>query len=276
MRIARTLLAAVLLGVTVFPASAEIAPRSGPLDKRIRYVTYHKDDVIRVDASYGASTMIVFQEDEKIETLGAGDAMAWKVEPNKKGNILFVKPVEKNAAANLNVITTKRQYVFLLTADFRPVEKQVFKIVFRYPEDEADARLMAEAKERAAAPNLRTLDVANANSAYGYKGSSSNRPLTIFDDGKKTFFRFEGEVPAIYIVDALRNESLVNFRREAEYIVVDKVSFQWTLRNGDEATCIFNLRTGNIVEPTGLEPHRPKPLTSSRKATGGKPHALAQ
>ena len=34
----------------------------------------------------------------------------------------------------------------------------------------------------------------------------------------------------------------VNFRREGDFLVVDKVAHQWTLRNGDQATCVFNLR----------------------------------
>ena len=261
------------------PLAAETAPRSGPLDSRIRYVVYNKDDVVDIDASYGASTMIVFDDDERIETLGAGDALAWKVEPNHKGNVLFVKPVEKNASANLNVLTNKRSYVFLLRGDFRPVEKQVFKIVFRYPDEEADKSLMAEAQKRAAeAPNQKAFKAENANTAYGYKGSSVNKPLAVFDDGVKTWFRFDGDVPGIFIVDPDRNESLINSRREGAYIVVDKVNYQWTLRNGDEATCVFNLRLNNVNEPTGLEPYAPQRIGDAPKvasANGGS-NAIAK
>ena len=88
--------------------------------------------------------------------------------------------------------------------------------------------------------------------------TSANKPVAVFDDGTKTWFRFEGETPAIYIVDADRNESLVNFRTEGPYVVVDKVSPQWTLRNGQESTCIFNRRLTNVHEPNGLEPYAPQ------------------
>ena len=50
-------IAAILMFATF--AAAEEAPRSGPLDSRIRYVAYKADQVVRIDASYGASTMIV-------------------------------------------------------------------------------------------------------------------------------------------------------------------------------------------------------------------------
>ena len=271
-------LASAGLVFSAAPLSAEVNPRSGPRDGRIRYVWYHKDEVVAVNASFGASTMITFADDEKIETLGAGDALAWKIEPNKRGNILFVKPVEKNALANLNVITNKRSYVFMLKGEFRPLSAQVFSIVFRYPDSDADnAAMMAEARERAAQPNRAQLKAENANSAYGYKGSSAVKPLVVFDDGVKTWFRFDPalEVPAIYVVDASRNESLINFRREGEYVVVDKVNYQWTLRNGDTYLCLFNLRLNNLNEPTGLEPHAPRRIRGPKARKVRMPDAIS-
>lgn len=254
----RILLGLAISALTICAAFAEATPRPGRTDARIRDVTYNRDNVTAIDASYGTSTMIQLQSDEKIETLALGDAIAWKVEPNRKGDIIFVKPVEKNAQSNLNVVTSKRVYIFLLRSNTRPVQGQTFAVRFRFPDDEADTRLLAAAKERAAYPNLKALNIANANSAYGYKGASANKPVTIFDDGTKTWFRFEGETPAIYIVDGDRNENLVNLRTEGPYVVVDKVAAQWTLRNGQDATCIFNRRRSNLHEPTGLEPYGPQ------------------
>ena len=246
--------------------NAEVSPTPGRADPRIRDVIYNPDNVVAIDASYGTSTMIVLQDDEKIETLALGDSIAWKVEPNHRGNIIFVKPVEKDAASNLGVVTSKRIYTFYLKANFLAPNRQIFKVRFRYPGDEADASLMTLAKQRAQYPNLKNFNVANANSDYGFKGSSVNRPTAVFDDGTKTFFRFEndGEIPAIFVVDEERNESLVNFRREGAYVVVDKVNLQWTLRNGQDATCVFNLRRTNVTAPTGLEPYAPVPLPPPR------------
>lgn len=237
---------------------ADTLPRPGPKDSRIRYVAYHHDQVVAIDVTFGASTMIAFEEDEKIETLGAGDALGFKIEPNKRGNVLFVKPSEKDALANLNVLTTKRHYVFVLRSGFRSIRNQVFAVRFTYPDTATTMADLDEARRRASEPNLRNLNVANANTDYGYKGSSANKPSVIFDDGVKTFFRFEAQVPAIYIVDRERNESLVNFRREGPYIVVDRVNNQWTLRNGDDVTCVFNQRLTNVIEPTGVEPFAPQ------------------
>lgn len=263
--------------LSIGPILADTLPRPGPRDSRIRYVAYNRDQVVVIDVTFGASTMIVFEEDEKIETLGAGDALGFKIEPNKRGNVLFVKPAEKDALANLNVLTTKRQYVFVLRSAFRNIRAQVFAVRFTYPDTAMTQQDLEEARRRVAEPNLRNLNVANANTDYAYKGSSANKPSLIFDDGTKTFLRFEGQVPAIYIVDRQRNESLVNFRREGPYLVVDRVNFQWTLRNGDEVTCVFNQRLTNVVEPTGVEPFAPQRVgeavrrQETRRTTAGRP-----
>lgn len=267
--IPRGLAAAILLIGSAMPALAEALPRPGRLDSRVRDVAYNRDNVTAIDATYGTSTMIQLQADEKIETLALGDSLAWKVEPNRKGDIIFIKPVDRNAQSNLNVVTDKRIYSFLLRSNTHPPSQQIYAVRFRFPDDEADAKLLAVARERAAFPNLKGLNVANANSDYGYKGASGNKPVAVFDDGTKTWFRFEGEVPAIYIVDAERNESLVNFRSEGPFVVVDKVAAQWTLRNGQDSTCLFNRRLTNIHEPTGLEPYAPQRVGLSATSRGG-------
>lgn len=257
-RFATAGLVLVALLAVAAPAMADTLPRPGPKDPRIRYIAYHRDQVVAVDLSFGASTMIVFEEDEKIETLGAGDALGFRIEPNRRGNVLFVKPAEKDAAANLNVLTNKRHYVFNLRAGFRAPRAQVFAVRFIYPDTAVAQADLQEAQRRVSEPNLRNLNVPNANTHYGYKGSATNKPLIVFDDGVKTFFRFEGTTPAIFAVDRDRNESLVNHRREGPYLVVDKVSRQWTLREGQEVTCLFNNRLFHVVEPTGLEPFAPQ------------------
>ena len=87
------------------------------------------------------------------------------------------------------------------------------------------------------------------NLAYGYKGSAVNKPDGVFDDGVKTYFRFSGDAPAIFEVLPGGDETLINYHREGEVVVVDKVAAQWTLRAGDEATCVFNLSASATPAP---------------------------
>jgi type IV secretion system protein VirB9 len=248
--IRHTLIAATLTATaSVTSAFAAQTPASGRLDPRVTTVVYQPNNVVRVFATYGISTMIIFDEDEKFETVALGDTESWDVVPTDKGNILFVKPKAKQVTTNMNVVTTKRIY-YLELNDYAPEDgKKVFGIRFVYPEKDLNASLRKEAEARAANPNMAGIDKANVNIDYSFSGDGKLKPSMVFDDGKKTFFKFGATVPAIFAVNADFSETLRNFRREGDYIVVDGTATQYTLRNGDQWTCIFNLRKPDFGAP---------------------------
>ena len=97
--------------------------------------------------------MIIFDEDEKFETVALGDTESWDVVPTDKGNILFVKPKARQVTTNMNVVTTKRIY-YLELNDYAPEDgKKVFGIRFVYPEKDLNASLRKEAE---AGPPIQT------------------------------------------------------------------------------------------------------------------------
>ena len=224
-------------------------PAAGRLDPRVTTVVYQPNNVVRVYATYGISTMIIFDEDERFETVALGDSDSWDVVPADKGNILFVKPKAKQVATNMNIVTTKRIY-YLELNDYAPEDgKKIFGIRFIYPEKDLNASLRKEAEARAANPNIAGIDKANVNIDYSFSGDGGLKPLMVFDDGNKTFFKFGPKVPAIFAVNSDFSETLRNFRREGDYIVVDGTATQYTLRDGNVWTCIFNLRKPDFGAP---------------------------
>ena len=112
---AKCLLGSVVIALLAAPAFAERLPKGGAYDSRIRTVVYKADDVVHLKATYGISLLITFGEDEMIDTITLGDTVAWQVVPNKKRNLVFIKPVAREAATNMNVISNKRIYTFELT-----------------------------------------------------------------------------------------------------------------------------------------------------------------
>jgi len=50
-------------------ALAEQQPKAGQLDARIRTVAYRENDVVAIQSHYGISTLIVFADEEIIETI---------------------------------------------------------------------------------------------------------------------------------------------------------------------------------------------------------------
>lgn len=238
----------VFVGITS-AALAEQLPAPGRLDNRVRSVIYQPNNVVQVTATYGISTMIIFDEDEKFQTISLGDTKSWQVVPTDKGNILFVKPVAKDVPTNMNVVTDKRIYYFSLKDQAPKKGHEVFGLRFIYPGKALNAKLRSEAEFRAANPAISNIDKANVNIDYSFSGGTGLKPLMVFDDGKHTFFKFSARVPAIFTVNSDFSETLTNFRKEGDYIVVDGTATQFTLRDGNDYTCIFNLRRPDFGAP---------------------------
>lgn len=263
------LTSAAIFAAILTHAHAAQTPRPGSLDARVTSVVYQQNNVVKVAATYGISTMIIFDEDEKFETISLGDTESWQVAPSEKRNILFVKPIAKNVATNMNIVTSKRIY-FIELHDFAPdAGKKVFGVRFVYPENDLNAALRKEAEHRASHPNVSNIDKANVNIDYSFSGDPSLKPSMIFDDGKKTYFKFSGRMPAIFAVNSDFSETLRNFRKEGEYLVVDGVATQYTLRDGNQWTCIFNLRKPDFgaPDPDILGP-APDRVASKRRRSG--------
>lgn len=232
------------------PALAEKKPRPGSTDGRIQQVVYNEHDVVQVVGHYGYSTMIRFAPNESIQNISLGDSIAWQAVPNKQGNLLFVKPVEENALTNLSVVTDRRVYSFELRAgeaEHPDHSDLVFQVVFHYPQDELDLLLAREEEQTrlrnsVVNPGEPGSSPASWNFEYTFGGNRQLVPKRIFDDGKFTYFEFDNitDTPAIFLVAGDRSESLINYTVQGRYVVVHRVARQFTLRNGEVVTCIFN------------------------------------
>lgn len=262
----------ILISLCLFLVSTAILhaaqnPVPGRLDPRVTTVIYQSNNVLKVKATHGISTAIIFEEDERLETIALGDTESWQVTPNERKNILFVKPVANNVPTNMNIVTNKRMYFIELVDNKPSAEKQVFGVRFIYPDNAATSAMRKEAEYRAANPNISKIEKENVNLDYSFSGSQSIKPTMIFDDGNKTYLKFKGKIPAIFSVNSDYSESLVNFRKEGEYIVIDSTATQYTLRDGTTWTCIFNLRKPDFAAPN---PYilAPKNETSTSKRRG--------
>ena len=81
------------------------------------------------------------------------------------------------------------------------------------------------------------------NFNYSFTGPDNIAPIKVFDDGEFTFFEFSvdnNNIPAIFYVDNDGYEGLVNYRAEGNYIIVERLSSVFTLRNGTDTICVFN------------------------------------
>jgi type IV secretion system protein VirB9 len=201
---------ALLLGTIAAPASAQITGGA-----RLRTVDYYPGQVTRIEAAPGFQLAIEFAPDERIENVAVGDSAAWQATPNKRGDRMFLKLVNPGVATNMVVITDVREYLFDLVPLPGADPRLAYIVRFRAP-------------VAAAPPSVGT--VPNAASGvvgrYHVTGERTLRPSGIEDDGVHTFLQWPLNVglPAVYAVDALGRESLVNGMVRGNLFVVDSVS----------------------------------------------------
>ncbi len=247
----------LLLFITFSASSVNASqlPRYLGSEKKFRSFIYNPNEVYRYLGHYTYQGFIEFENGEEITTITMGDPSLWLFEHLK--NRLFLKPVgEDKSQTNMTVITNKRIYHFELTAkEAKNIDDKdlIFVAKFVYP-DEEDKNILQFPKIIASdEPDMRDLSVYNFN--YQYTGEASITPLKVFDNGEFTYFQFSkknAELPAIFSVDASGYESLVNFRSSGDYIIVEKVTAQFTLRNGSDIVCVYN--TGLYKSGRGAQP----------------------
>lgn len=258
----KRLLISLLVAASVSAHAVEL-PKPSPADPRVKTVRYNARDVVRLKTHALYTTHVRFAPYEKITNLAVGDSITWLVVESADKNAIFIKPTEAGLATNLIVTTDQRVYAFELTSDAASSAQSDdlnFLLSFDYPEDElARERARQEASRHAQQQVVSPEPVGPEawNLRYEYSGSRETKPDRVFDDGKFTYFDFGSrEVPAIFAVDAERNESVVNFHKRGRFIVVERLERQFTLRHGRDVTCIFNTE----LAPADGRRHRRAPV----------------
>lgn len=214
-------------------------------DQRITERLYQASEVVRIDGRTKVQATIQFAPDEQIENVAIGDSEAWQVTPNKRANLLFVKPLTPNAATNMTVVTDRRTYLFDLVAS--PRSRPLYVLRFTYPKDDArevPALAAASSAELAAAaqPERVVADPASLNFAWEGKGDRKLLPSRTYDDGSATYLAWPAgsPVPAILAKDGAGTEGPVNFSVRDGVIVVDGVPRELVLRSGKQVATLAN------------------------------------
>lgn len=248
--IAVALMATMMCGA----AHSETIPSKGRYDARVRVVNYNADDVVHIKTYFGVSTHIKFGIGEDITHVAVGDSLAWKIVPAE--NHLFIKPQAEQGDTNITVVTTKRDYQFVVTVA-KHDEKDtkawadknlIYSLTFKYPDEDRLAQSKAFEAENAKREELKLNDIVlggryTKNFNYLYRGDVSVSPTKAYDDGQFTFLTFgnNADLPAVYEEDATGDESLINTNvKDGNIIVVHKIVKNLILRKGKKVAGVFN------------------------------------
>lgn len=251
-------LAAALLAI----APLMVAAPARADDPRLVERLYDPDEVVTIQGHTNVQATIRFEDGEHIENVAIGDSQKWQVTPNRRANLLFVKPLSERAATNMTVVTDKRTYLFDLVAS--PANRNpLYVLSFKYPEEPEEAR-QAESDASAPVPGPNEIELAAAtdpyavvdpaqlNFAWTTRGDAKLLPSSIYDDGSATFLTWAPgkPLPAILVKDKKGNEGPVNYAVRGDVIVVDGVPREIVLRSGEDTATLLN--QGPVREPRSL------------------------
>lgn len=221
-------------------AEAEASAVPIATDSRVRTFVYGENEVFRITSKYGYQSNIEFGPKEEVETISVGDGVGFKVTP--AGTRLFVKPMKEGVTTNLTVVTTKHAYQFELSSEIKKEEDVIYVVRFYYPNQDFDSA-RARPTDNSTSFESGALIDASYNFNYSLTGPSDVAPMKVFDDGQFTFFKFAGNnatIPTFYAVDRNGVETPLITRSDGEYIIVERVLPQLTLRRGEQVVCVFN------------------------------------
>jgi type IV secretion system protein VirB9 len=224
-------------------------PASAADDRLIQHM-YTENEVVRIDGRPGVQATITFGDGEAIENVAVGDSASWQITPNKRADVLFVKPIESGARTNMTVVTDRHTYFFDLVASAKA--KPVYLLRFTYkdvpkPKGDGPALAALTPAEQAALggnPGDTPVDPAALNFAWRPKGDTRILPARIYDDGNATYLLWgeKSEVPAILVLNEKGEEGAVNYSVRGRTIVVDDVPRAIVLRSGKSQAMLSNER----------------------------------
>lgn len=232
------------------PSQALAMQESRPLpgDPHFRVITYNPNGLHHYVGYYGYQASILLEEGETVQTLSmGGDPSTWQIVPAT--NRIFIKPIADNpedAKTNMLLITNKRVYQFIIEAGEVGPEgindpNLVFETKFVYPDGIGNDIVHMYNSSLQGLPDLSEPGKYNFN--YTISGSEDLSPIRVFDDGEFTYFQFtkkNADIPAFFLVDSDGKEAIINYRAVKDYIIVERVTSQFTLRHGNNVVCVFN------------------------------------
>ena len=244
-------------------------------DPRLISHEYNAGEIVKIRGKLGVQATIAFDEAEQIENVAVGDSQKWQITPNKRANLLFVKPLEVAAVTNMTVVTNKRTYLFDLVAS--PRERPVYMFRFTYdgrpkpvpvpaPPAEAAPAIAARPAEEPAAARPEARQGASAafveaftslpaaepepppattllSFAWQRSGDAAVLPVRVWDNGTVTFLSWSGSqaMPSIFTANESGEESAAIVRLADSTAIVQSVPSRIVLRSETASATLDNI-----------------------------------
>jgi type IV secretion system protein VirB9 len=215
--------------IFVLPLALLIAQPAPAADRRVLELPWQPGVVVPITTTPGFEAAIAMSPDERVENIAIGDSALWQVAPNRRANLIFLKPVSARApVTNMTVITDRHTYLFELHASAKGTP--LYHVSFAYPPAPAPNTAApdkpAAPEEPAAMPRL--------NFAWKRSGDTALLPDRVFDDGTSAYLSWPPgrDLPAVLASDG-KTEGPVNYAMRDGLIVIDGLPLRLILRAGN-------------------------------------------
>ena len=230
-------------------------PASAGFVNAVQVYPYSDGTIYHVLTAPGQVTDIALQAGEALVSVAAGDTVRWVIGDTTSGSgdtkrtHILAKPFAAWLSTNVLITTDRRSYHLTLTSTGRTA---MAALSWTYPQDAMIALKHDREQAQAVAPVSTGLALDQLHFDYVVSGDAPAwRPLRAFDDGRQTFIEFPasiavGEAPPLFLVDAKGTASLVNYRVQGRFYVVDRLFDAAELRLGLKKQQVVRIaRTGD-------------------------------
>ena len=229
------------IGVAVANRTATREPAVAAFINAVQVYPYAEGSLYQVYTAPERVTDIALQPGEALVSVAAGDTARWVIGDTTSGagdskrTHVLLKPFSAGLGTNLVITTDRRSYHLALTSTGTTA---MVALSWTYPQDALIALKRVVDERQASAPVGSGILPEQLHFNYTVSGDQPAwRPLRAFDDGRQTFVEFPatlavGEAPPLFLVDRKGEASLVNYRLQGRFYVVDRLFDMAELRLG--------------------------------------------
>lgn len=187
-------------------------------------------------------TDVALEPGEQLIAVSAGDTARWIIGDTVSGAAesrrvhILIKPFGPGLATNMVITTDRRAYHLALEST---AATAMAALSWTYPQDRLLALQRQNLQARAAEPAEVKVAVDTLRFRYAITGDHPPwRPVQAWDDGQKVYIDFperldQGEAPPLFVVGALGDHQLVNYRVRGHRYIVDRLFAAAELRMGE-------------------------------------------
>jgi type IV secretion system protein VirB9 len=191
-------------------------------------------------------TTITLEPGETITSKAAGDTERWMIGDTTSGDgvtrqsQILIKPFRAGIATNMVITTNRRMYLLSLrSAESTEAFNAVVTWTYAAPLVASPAQAASVAPASTASAPARTPRNENYRIRAGWWGRPDWTPVSVADDGRQTFITFpetlgSTEAPPLFVLSETGEAQLVNWRKQGNTYVVDRLFDRAELRLGGE------------------------------------------